>query len=81
MSDDSLRKLINAYEDEQLVEVAWNELDRWKAEETVKLHVRKDLEEAEWQLRQAVVLSPEGRNRLRRFIFNVRSHNGKRRRR
>jgi hypothetical protein len=79
MSDDSLRKSINAYEDEQLVEVAWNELDLWKADETVKLHVREDLEEAEWQLSEAVVLRPEGRSRLRRFIFNVRSHDGKRR--
>jgi hypothetical protein len=72
MSDDSLRKSINAYEDEQLIEVAWNELDRWKADEAVKLHVRKDLEEARLQLSEAVVLRPEGRSRLRRFIFNVR---------
>lgn len=72
----SLREAINAeiyaYEDEELVQQAWMELAAWQVDLTIKDDVARDIQEAEDQLSQQVVLSTEGRRRLRMFLAEKR---------
>lgn len=71
-----LREVINAeiyaYEDEELVQQAWMELVAWQVDDAIKQHVTQDLEGAERELARQVVLSKEGRRRLRTFLSEKR---------
>jgi AcrR family transcriptional regulator len=76
-----LQAEITELEDDDLVAAAFEEFwETFGNDETISAFVRarvlKDLEEAEAQLRDEIVLSREGRGRLRRFLFNAQLRNG-----
>jgi hypothetical protein len=73
-----LLEVINRYEDRNLVQIAWAEFETWDVGEDVKGDVRDDLVEAERQLDEQLVISREGRRRLRMFLFNRRLQERKR---
>jgi hypothetical protein len=63
-----INRRMNKLEDEQLIELAWSEFDAWKAKTKTKEVYREQLQEAQRQLNEEVVISREGRQRVRRFI-------------
>lgn len=70
MSNNDLRQRVLGYEDDDLIQRAWDEFLGFEASAEVKAEVRRDIEEAEEQLLNFSVLSGEGRGRLRQFLFN-----------
>jgi hypothetical protein len=77
-SDDDLRDEIYGYSDLDLVQVAWEEWADFDADERIKAQLGSDLREAERQITEHVVLSMQGRGRLRKFVFNKRRQDRRR---
>ena len=77
-SRDDIRAGILRYEDDELVQQAWDEFAAFEARDDVKEPLRRDIEDAERHLRDAVVLSGEGRGRLRNFLYTKRRQDKKR---
>lgn len=76
---DDIRAEVNAYEDDELVQTAWDEFDQFAATQDVKRDIESDLREAEEELSRHVVLSRQGRGRLRSFVLNKRLQDSRRR--
>ena len=75
--EERLRAEIAEYEDDELVEIAFDEF--WEgigSDENVdprlRLEILDDLRQAERQLEGRVALGREGRGRLRSLLFNMR---------
>jgi hypothetical protein len=62
---------VGAYEDDQLVQVAWEALAALGVTDVVKRVLTEDLSDAENQLHDPA-LATQGRGRLRRFVFSTR---------
>lgn len=71
---DRLAGIVNGYEDDELVQAAWEEFadisGSWDWDLVEDL--RADIEEAETELDEKVVLSKRGRGRLRNFLLTKR---------
>lgn len=69
---------IIAYEDDELIQQAWNDFAEWEASDKAKEDLERDLKDAVRQLSDLVVLSQQGRGRLRSFLFTKRVQDFKR---
>jgi hypothetical protein len=72
---------LNKYTDGELVQVAWMEFEDWDAPPDPKGQLLRDLQEAEQQLQSTVVLSREGRRRMKMFLYNKKKQDGETKRR